>query len=286
MTTSIRRNYFVVVCFTLATAFTSSVKCQTTSPSNSSIRPVLLFTGDSLTEQGTSPYLTGWVTLFQNRYSRSGDIITRGLSGYNTKWFLKHAMPVLEHEINVRAYTPPSLITVWLGTNDAVLTNGSASTKHVPVEDYKNNLVNIVDRFRTAVPDGKILLITPAHINDGMRVMIAANRTDDKRGIVDRSNAAMGNYSRACVEVAKSLKVPVLDMYSYFNGLNETARNSMLVDGIHFSAAGNEEVYHQLRNKLNNDFPTLMAALDTWQIPAASQYEAADPWKVTDAYTS
>ncbi|OWY95898.1 hypothetical protein PHMEG_00033975, partial [Phytophthora megakarya] len=275
----------LVVCFTLAAVLTSSVNCQTTLPSDSNSRPVLLLTGDSLTEQGTYPSLQGWVALLQARYTHSSDVITRGLSGFNTKWFLKHVIPVLEHEISTRAYTPPSLITVWLGTNDAALANGSNFAMHVPIDEYKNNLIKIVDRFRNAAPDAEILLITPPHINDGARIEFAANRADAKRGLVDRSNAAVGYYSRACVEVANSLKVPVLDLYTYFNAINETTRNSMLVDGIHFNAMGNKAVDQQLRNKLNNEFPTLISALDKRQIPAVSKYQAEDPWKADNTST-
>ncbi|POM61771.1 hypothetical protein PHPALM_29168 [Phytophthora palmivora] len=187
-------------------------------------------------------------------------------------------MPTLEHEISTNAYSPPSLITVWLGTNDAALTNGSNVAMHVPLDEYKSNLIKIVHRFQHAAPDAKILLITPAHIDDGARAKFAAERTDAKRGLIDRSNAATGNYSRACVEVANSLEIPVLDMYTHFNSMPETTRNAMLVDGIHFNEAGNKEVDEQLRSKLSVEFPALVSALGTWQIPPVSKYEAEDPY--------
>ncbi|OWZ05881.1 Isoamyl acetate-hydrolyzing esterase [Phytophthora megakarya] len=278
----------LLVCCTLIIVLTSSVTCQTAPPSNLNLRPVLLLAGDSLTARGTSPKMQGWVELLQDRYLRSSDVIARGFSGYNTKWFLKEVMPVLENEISKNAYTPPSLITVWLGTNDAVLTNGSNSERHVPIDEYKDNLVKIVDRFRTAVPDAKLLLITPSHIDDIARAKFADDRTDAKRGLVDRTNAVnfMGNYSRACVEVANSFGVPVLDMYTYFNAMPETTRNAMLEDGVHFNVAGNAAVGQELHNKLKAEFPTLISALDTWQLPPVSKFEAEDPWKADNSPTN
>ncbi|KAH7473944.1 hypothetical protein KRP22_012130 [Phytophthora ramorum] len=250
-----------------------------TSESQSNARPVLLLTGDSLTEHGTYPSMLGWVTQLQARYTRSADVITRGLSGYNTKWFLKYVMPVLEQEISTRSYTVPSLITVWLGTNDAALVNGSNSEMHVRIEDYKENLIQIVNGFQKTAPNAKLLLITPPHIDDGARAKYAAERTDSKRGLVDRSNAMAGNYSRACVEAAEALKVPLLDLNAHFNAMPVATRNAMLEDGIHFNAEGNQVVDQQLQSKLQSEFPELMTSLDTWQVPAASKYVSEDPWK-------
>ncbi|ETP48484.1 hypothetical protein F442_05786 [Phytophthora nicotianae P10297] len=141
-------------------------------------------------------------------------------------------MPSLENEIATGAYTTPSLITVWLGTNDAALVNGSSSEMHVPIEEYKDILSQIVRGFQNAAPDAEILLISPAHIGEDARVKAAAERTDAKRGMVDRPNAATGDYARACVEVANELNVSVLDLYEHFNAMPVETQTTMLSDGI------------------------------------------------------
>ncbi|GMG17554.1 unnamed protein product [Phytophthora fragariaefolia] len=273
--------------FTTAAVFAASAISQTTvtvsSQGQTSARPVLLLTGDSFTEQGTYPNLQGWVALLGSRYTRSVDVITRGLSGYNTRWFLKYVMPALEHEISAKAYTSPSLITVSLGTNDAVLVNGSSPEMHVPITDYKHNLAQIVRRFQKAAPSANILLITPPHIDDEARAKYASSRNDAKRGLLDRSDAATRKYSMACVEVANALKVPVLDLYTHFSSMPLATRNAMLVDGIHFNAAGYKVVDKQLRSKLQIDFPALVEPLETWQFPAASKWVTEDPWTSSDS---
>ena len=48
-------------------------------------RPVMYFIGDSLTAQGTNPGKRGWTALMQNHYVKSADVVSRGLSGYNTQ---------------------------------------------------------------------------------------------------------------------------------------------------------------------------------------------------------
>ncbi|KAG1688533.1 hypothetical protein DVH05_003623 [Phytophthora capsici] len=187
-------------------------------------------------------------------------------------------MPALEQEISTRVYSSPSLITIWLGTNDAALVNGSNSEMHVAIDEYKANLGEIVRKFQTAAPKAEILMITPPHIGDEARIKYAANRTDEKKGMVDRSNAATGDYARACVEVAEVLRVPVLDLYGFFNAQSLEARNTLLADGIHFNVAGNKAMYEQFRSKLSSDFPGVVSALDEWQFPLASKYVKEDPW--------
>ncbi|POM61623.1 hypothetical protein PHPALM_29337 [Phytophthora palmivora] len=187
-------------------------------------------------------------------------------------------MPALEQEITRGAYSSPSLITIWLGTNDAVLVNGSNAERHVTVESYKKNLNHIVLGFQKAAPKAHILMITPPHIDDDARAKYASQRTDSKRGMVDRSNAVTGTYARACVEVANTLQVPVLDMYGHFNAMPSATRNGMLGDGIHFNEAGNKMVDEQFRTKISSEFPDLAGSIDKSQFPAASKYVIEDPW--------
>ncbi|KAE9285501.1 hypothetical protein PF008_g26900 [Phytophthora fragariae] len=61
--------------------------------------PLFFFLGDSITEQGIDPARGGYIPVLQNKVSRSADVVAHGLSGYNTRWLLKYAMPVVEDEI-------------------------------------------------------------------------------------------------------------------------------------------------------------------------------------------
>ncbi|KAG7377297.1 hypothetical protein PHYPSEUDO_011881 [Phytophthora pseudosyringae] len=239
------------------------------------IRPVVLLTGDSHTQKGTNPASSGWVTLLQNRFVMTTDIVTRGLSGYNTKWFYKYIAPTIEREIQKGVYTAPSLITVWFGSNDAALANGTSSTTHVPIEDYKENLKKIVRQFGTAAPAANVLLITPPHVNDTARAELSA----EQNGTIDRTNAMAKEYARACVEAAEAVGVPVLDLNTFFNAMPEATRNSLLqADGLHLNAMGNILVDEELRNKIDAEFPRLEGSLEVWQFPAASHYAEEDPW--------
>ncbi|KAG1684791.1 hypothetical protein DVH05_010525 [Phytophthora capsici] len=241
-------------------------------PSN--IRPVILLTGDSHTQQGTNPADSGWVALLENRYVMTTDVVTRGLPGYNTKWFVKYVAPTIKREIQEESFSTPSLITIWFGSNDAALSNGTSSRVHVPIDDYKANLKKIVSRFWTAAPSAQILLITPSHINDIARAELSA----EKNGTIDRTNEMAKEYARACVETAEEIDVSVLDLNTFFNNMSEVDRNDLLQsDGLHLNALGNIVVDEQLRNKIG-EFTSLKDSLEAWQFPRASHYAEEDPW--------
>ncbi|KAL4114250.1 hypothetical protein PRIC2_014930 [Phytophthora ramorum] len=243
-------------------------------------RPVVLLTGDSLTQHGADVAKSGWAAMLQDKYSRTADVVTRGLPGYNTKWFLKYIAPTIEREIRKRVYTTPSLITIWFGANDAALATGYDSETHVPIEAYKDNLKKIVSGFWRAAPTADILLITPPHVNDSARAEMAK----EQNGTIDRTNAMAKKYAQACVETGASIGVPVLDLNSYFNAMNESTRDALLLtsDGLHFNISGNQLVYLQVVTKIADEFPSLAAKLELWQFPGASNYAAQDPWTSED----
>ncbi|RLN63704.1 hypothetical protein BBJ29_005655 [Phytophthora kernoviae] len=175
MTVSRRAKYVLLTCgFILGVLFISWISgaWDSTRDGSTELRPVLLLAGDSLTEKGTNPTTKGWVAMLQNVYTRSADVVPRGLSGYNTRWYLKYAIPTLKKEINHGVYTPV-FITVWLGANDAALPNGGSYKQHVPKETYKANLVKIAHAFKEMAPDAEILLIIPPHIDDNARLKLA-----------------------------------------------------------------------------------------------------------------
>ncbi|GMF45230.1 unnamed protein product [Phytophthora fragariaefolia] len=162
------------------------------------------------------------------------------------------------HLSNARS---PVLITLWLGANDAALADGTAARQHVPVADYKVNLAKIVQAYQTSAPSARVLLITPPHVDDAIR------KSRSPAGLPERTNAAAAKYARACVEVADELKMPVLDLYSFFNAMPESERAACLDDGLHFTATGNRLVDAQVHKKIRDAFPEVVQQLEAWQLP-------------------
>lgn len=178
------------------------------------------------------------------------------------RWVDQHVLPTLEDELAFQF--EPSLVTLWLGANDAALLDGPSKSQHVPIDEYQMRLTTIVRTLTVHLPSSaKLLLMTPPPVIDSER--------KDK----DRSNAAAAKYARACVEVAKAENVPVLDVYAHFNTAysSESARKTFFADGLHLSAKGNAEIALLLDAKIKEIFAA--SELERFQ---HMQFPGADSW--------
>lgn len=104
-------------------------------------RPKILLLGDSLTEFGYDR--NGWVARLSNLYKRRADTLLRGFQGHNTRraWDqFQQFLPSIQTTDNNVLFA-----TLFLGANDAFL---PGDDRHVPVEDYRDNLSNMIDHLR------------------------------------------------------------------------------------------------------------------------------------------
>lgn len=242
----------------------SAQALPSTSMDASTRRPLFYFIGDSLTQDGSNPANGGWIARLQQERIRAVDVVNRGLSGYNTRWFIELALPVFEQEL--AAQFAPSLVTLWLGANDAALLSGAEAYQHVPLDTFRANLALIVRSLAARLaPHGKLLVITPGAVIDDARLAHSASGTD-----LDRCDATAGEYARVCVEVAKSEGVAVLDMHSRLHAAfpEEAARAALFADGLHFTPRGNEVVAQEVAAAIETLFSAEeLARFNTWQLP-------------------
>ncbi|OQR95528.1 hypothetical protein ACHHYP_00082 [Achlya hypogyna] len=190
--------------------------------------------GDSLTEYASNVQLQGFQATLSRAYIRKADVINRGKAGWTTRDWL----PVLPDLIDEWRAKPPSLITICLGANDAAL---EYLWLYVPLPEYATKLRQIVELFRAAFPAAKFILMTPG-------------ATDDTTVIRDiRSNERTGTYAAMCKTVGADLGLPVIDLWTPMQGVQK----EMLVDGLHFSAAGNAFVHGKLLETIRAVYPAL-----------------------------
>jgi lysophospholipase L1-like esterase len=126
-------------------------------------RPKLLLLGDSLTQISFEG--GGWASSLANRYQRRADVLNRGMSGYNSRWYIRYAEDndVWNESGNI------VLITIFFGANDAALPDRDPA-KHVPIPEYQENLEIIIDNATKSYPNAKILLISPPPVHRGQRL--------------------------------------------------------------------------------------------------------------------
>ncbi|XP_050871133.1 GDSL esterase/lipase At5g62930 [Lathyrus oleraceus] len=199
---------------------------------------IVLF-GDSITEQS---FDNGWGSSLANHYSRKADVIVRGYCGYNTRW----ALFLLDHIFSL-VRKPPVATTIFFGANDAALMGRTNERQHVPIPEYKQNLKKIVKYLKSSSPTMLIVLITPPPVCEEGRTLYRDNASDK---LSERTNEVTGEYAKACVETAKEIGVPSIDLWSKMqetDGWNK----KFLWDGLHLTVDGNAVVYQEVIKVFN-----------------------------------
>jgi lysophospholipase L1-like esterase len=216
-------------------------------------RSKILLLGDSLTQTA----MEGWGGGLANRYQRRADVLNRGMSGYNTRWYLPYAK-------QSGIWFEPgkiALTTIFFGANDASLVTENPH-HHVPLDEYKANLKELVAKTQESFPESRILLITPPPVHHEQRFQFQVKRYGDKAtGILERTMESAGLYAEACKTVASDLGVPVLDLYTIMKDAVDDF-GQFFYDGLHFSQAGHEFVLGLLVEAIESNFPTLHVVPD------------------------
>ena len=111
----------------------------------------IFLVGSSMVQRSFDPKWDGFAIGLSHWYIRVADLIVRGQSGYNSRWTLL-TLPEL-----IGSYTPDMCI-LFLGNNDSIT---SGTGQHVPVDEYRSNMMSIMNRFRDVNPKISFLLLSP-----------------------------------------------------------------------------------------------------------------------------
>jgi lysophospholipase L1-like esterase len=216
-------------------------------------RPKLLLLGDSLTQTS----LEGWGGGLAHRYQRRADVLNRGMSGYNTRWFIDYA----KHSGVWYEPGKIALTIIFFGANDASLAEENPH-HHVPLEEYKSNLKTIVAKTQESFPESQILLITPPPVHHGQRLAFQKERYGDKAtGVLERTLEGAGQYAEACKSVAGDLELPVLDLYTIMKDAVDDF-GDFFYDGLHFNKTGHDTVLEHLVKSIETHFSALAVKPD------------------------
>jgi len=235
-------------------------------------RAIVLF-GDSLTQRSFEP--SGWGAALAHLYGRRCDVYNRGFGGYNTRWCRSMVGELFP------AHETPLLATVLLGTNDAALFDVEPAA-HVPLEEYEDNLTAIVTHVKKRCVH--VIVLTPPCMDERQRLAFQKEKYGaDALGALDRRNANTKRYAEVATRVAETLDVPCVDLFeatwkacassstrsdfgvSRQDSVDPWAEPSpppptetndaspdVFVDGVHFSAFGQELVFRALTEGIQN----------------------------------
>lgn len=211
-------------------------------------RSKILLLGDSLTQTS----LEGWGGGLGHRYQRRADILSRGMSGYNTRWYLPYA------ETSGIWFEPGKIVLtlIFFGANDASLKLENPH-HHVPLEEYQENLKKIAAKTQESYPESQILFITPPPVHHAQRLQFQKERYGDKAtGVLERTLESAGIYAQACKDVASELELPVLDLYTIMKNTPDDF-GKYFYDGLHFNQTGHQLLLESVLLAIQSNFPTL-----------------------------
>eukprot|EP00743_Colponemidia_sp_Colp-15_P005550 GILK01005971.1.p1 GENE.GILK01005971.1~~GILK01005971.1.p1 ORF type:complete len:304 (-),score=45.86 GILK01005971.1:136-1047(-) len=221
-------------------------------------KDTFLLLGDSLTQ--TCFEDGSWISQLGHAYSEKVDIICRGVGGYNSRNLLLSLDTVLP-SLNGAV---PSLITIFIGANDAVLS--SSEPQFIHVDEYKQNLVEMINRLKNYAKDQAatkpthIILITPPPIHEAKRAMSCQGTYNPE---TDRSDENAHRYGLAMKEVAQSMGVFCINLWEQMHAQGGDNYGDYLSDGLHFTSSGQTLLARSLLAFIQENIKELVPAVDT-----------------------
>lgn len=168
------------------------------------------------------------------------DVIPRGFSGYNSRW-CRLLMPKVFEEFRADQV---ACVTILLGSNDSSHAD-SPSKQHVPLEEFKANLVAMIGHLETiGIKQDRVVLMSPPnyHDEDFMKYCREMGRPHLPR----KSDQATKEYAQAVAQVAHEKKITFLDLNTIFRGVANDNR-SLFIDGLHLSESGAQLLFKHLQ---------------------------------------
>ncbi|RMD43353.1 hypothetical protein DV735_g1739, partial [Chaetothyriales sp. CBS 134920] len=269
----------------------TSTRDYQTDPDGDSARklyPQFILFGDSITQMSHSDL----VPAVSEYYIRRLDVVNRGFSGYTAQMGLDilprffptsslSSSPASSANSNGSNVTPHvRLMTVFFGANDACL---PGQMQHVPLASYKQALREIANHELVRQHGTKLIFVTPPPVHEYQLV----------DGTRSAENTAL--YAAACREVAASLGLPYVDLWTVLMtkagwkgpgskdkliGSKERERSlvldELLTDGLHLSSQGYQLLWVELKalieSELSSEVPErLPMVYPSWSDVLASQ---------------
>jgi len=218
-------------------------------------RKKIFLLGSSMTERSFSLEFHGWGASMAHWFARSADVFNRGAGGYNSRWLNAYLSRLL-------AGDKPDMAVLFIGNNDAI---DECEPQHVPLSEFKSNVISILEQLYEARPSMVVLLVTTTRVNEGLKPL----QTDARRSkYAEVLRFIHRNRSRP--EVLGTDRIPqdigLIDLWGGV-GVNDaqlaqqlekySVFASDLHDGSHLDAAGNKKVFSAIKDVVNAQFPHL-----------------------------
>ncbi|MGH9341483.1 MAG: SGNH/GDSL hydrolase family protein [Acidobacteriota bacterium] len=201
----------------------------------------IVFLGDSITQAASQP--EGYISLFQLFCGVSGyevSVINAGISGHKSNDMLRRLeTDVLAHD--------PHWVSVSCGVND--VWHGD---RGVPLNEYKRNMTEIVDRIRSG--GARVLLLTATPIYEDL------NSPENQR---------LRSYNEFLRQLGAEKDLVLADLFEVFAAfyrLKLNDENLLTTDGVHMNPRGNRLMAREIVRVLGATNRELALAEKRWEL--------------------
>lgn len=153
------------------------------------------------------------------------EVINSGAGGHNTRRLLARVDTVV-------AASKPDVVLLMVGTNDAL--NSKAM---VPVDEYRKNILTLIEKFRAAKAQPILMTILPCH------APYLIERHGEEAFAKESPDERIAAINTAIREIAAAEKLPLIDIHHIYtaigepgdgaNSLLKNTANSNSTDGVH-----------------------------------------------------
>jgi isoamyl acetate esterase len=133
----------------------------------------------------------------------------------------------------------PTIVHVNAGAHDIRRTPESGDRVQVPVDEYRTNMMDIVDRLREHDSVDLVVVATTTPVNEG--------RHRTARYSI-RRNADIETYNRALVDIAVQRRLVVNDLWS---DIRNCPFDAISEDGVHLTKPGRAYLGHHVGRRLS-----------------------------------
>jgi lysophospholipase L1-like esterase len=171
------------------------------------------------------------------------DVVNAGVGGNTTA----DARRRLEKDVLAK---DPQLVIIQFGINDAsvdVWKDPPATASRVSKKDYEANLRELVHKVRAQ--GGKVVLMTPNPMRWVPLMKKMYGKPPYKPDDPDGFNIILRDYAEIVRQIAKSEKVPLVDVYAAYEQYAKKpgqTMDSLLLDGVHPNDDGHKLVADML----------------------------------------
>lgn len=219
------------------------------------LRKKIFLLGSSMTERSFCLEHHGWGASMAHWYARSADVFNRGAGGYNSRWLNAYLPRLLADD-------KPDLVVLFIGNNDAI---DEHEPQHVPLNEYKANVIRILEQLYHVKPSMAVLLVTTTRVNGQMKPL---QKNARRRQYAEVLRFIHRNRMRP--EVLGTENIPqdmgLVDLWGG-EGVNDAPLAQQLEkysiletdlhDGSHLNSTGNKKVFSALKDTINALFPHL-----------------------------